>query len=663
MSIWQRILDSLTPTASDWQAADLLLQDYQVFRTVRRTPRDMLHLSNGAIAAFYARLAEAESPVRDSADSGWMAAADFCFINVRATGLGDGMGTFIQAAKLLPAIRAGAIHLGPFTDYDFHTIYAVRTVETISRRVVDPVLVEGGIGAEAQLRAFVQAAHLLGKAVGFDLEPHVAQYAITVILHPEMFRWLKLSPDRDGLDGGLSNVEMLSEPQQARISREVRALVERELQARGLNSLETTEGDPVATMRAKEQTYFDLIGHLIAGGYWPIPCQHWACDGVPAFAGYNHEHGYARFSYLDRCGVDQSGSAFHILTPFKFYTGLLPNQPPDPANPPQLDERTLDYFTGIFLKWRDEFDFDFVRYDSVDHIMDSLVSGSIPAADRPTPAVLRACVERSRSGGKAYIGNFAERMGNEARDYAAMGYDLMLGTDMLERIDRAWAEKTFSLYDLLWAINEERVATQTWARFSIPICVDTHDTGNPFLWGEPLVKIAGYDRMRLRHFVSRFASAGLARRPKYEVMGSQDLSYGLYNSNISDKNLTWVGNQAFNAHYHTLEDIYEAYRDQLNEGRIVRRAAEDRWAWWAISAPGKGLLVAVVSLETNTGSDLATLALDLGGLLPPDQEYQGRVYDFGSAHGQSFVLLEPYLTIEKLSYLSFRLFHIKSGAV
>lgn len=58
----------------------------------------------------------------------------FLFINVRATGTGQRRGNFLTTARLLPIIRANAIHLGPFTDYDHHVIYAVRSVQQLTTR-------------------------------------------------------------------------------------------------------------------------------------------------------------------------------------------------------------------------------------------------------------------------------------------------------------------------------------------------------------------------------------------------------------------------------------------------------------------------------------------------------------------------------------------------
>lgn len=647
MSLWQTLARLHPPDAAERVQAEDLLKEFHAAAGIPRTCRAMLSYSDGTLIEFYRQLSETRStgsPVKDHADSGWMADADFCFVNVRAAGLQEEPGTLIQAAKLLPALHANAIHLGPFTDYDFHAIYAVRSVRSISPLIVDPNI---HLTAEDQLRALVEAAHLLGKAVGFDLEPHMAQFAMPVLQQPELFRWIKLAPDRNALENGLSTGEMLDEGQQQRITAEIRGLVAGVLQAAGLADLEVAPDDEVERRALKQRTYFNLIGVLIERGYWTIPSQSWAGAGVPAFDGYNHAHHFARFAYRGPHGEDLSASAFHILTPIKFTTGLRTNQVADTAP----YEPGIQYFCDIFRHWRDEFDFDFVRYDSADHIFDSIVAGGEdrPASDRPTPAVLRRCVEASRAG-RPSIGNFAERMGLELDDYAALGFDLILGVDMLRRIDRAAIESMFRLHDQLWALNADRRR-----RFAVPFCVDTHDTGNPVFWKEPLVKAVGAESMRLRHFVARFGSCGLARRPKYEVMGSQDLSYGLYASNIADQNLVWVGDEAYNRRYHRLEEVYEHYRSLLAQGVLEQTYVDDDLAWWIISGEDRRL-IAVIALEPVQPDRV----LEVGVALPgTSSAWRVREPSFTADHIDDFSLTGTRLQVAVSTQRPFRLFEVQ----
>jgi len=621
------------PTPGEEQAGISLLNEYLSRGYVHRTVTEMLRLPHGTITYFYRRLADVrqlESPVRQFPNSAWMVDADFCFVNIRATGLNDQLGNFIQASKMLPAIRANAIHVGPFTDYDFNNIYAVRSVKTISPHVMDPKL---PLSAKYQLQAFVQAAHLLGKAVGFDLEPHTAQFSIPVITCPELFRWFKLSTDKTSLADGLTENEMLSIDYQDRIAGEIRDIVSVILKQESIDNLETERDDSLESITHKRQVLLGLIGMLIERGYWPIPSQSWAGNGVPAFGGYNFDGNYALFDYRGRNGEDQSASAFHILTPYKFYTGILVNCASDE---PLLYQPALDYFCNIFLYWRDNFGFDFARYDSVNHIFDSAVNMAQPLSDRPTPLILKTCVENTKAPDSPYIGNFAERMGNEIEDYASLGFDVILGDDMLQEVDATLLEKSFQLYDRLKALNQARKQPA-----SIAFCVDTHDTGDPAFWGEPLVKVAGAIQMGMRHFLSRFISVGDGRRPKYEVMGSQDLSYGLYNANVSTDNLVWVGNVEYNHHYHFLENVYEDYRPLLTQGEITHRHIDSSYAWWLISSDRYWLVPIIAFMKTEP------LGIDLPVI--PGGKYTLTEYDFNQTTESAYILSAPRIEIPALN--------------
>jgi hypothetical protein len=140
------------------------------------------------------------------------------------------------------------------------------------------------------------------------------------------------------------------------------------------------------------------------------------------------------------------------------------------------------------------------------------------------------------------------------------------------------------------------------------------------LWGQPLLKILGSRGALARQFIARFLGCGPARRPKYEVMGLQDMSHGLYEANVSEVNLTWVGDEAHCRAYHWLEDVYRLYREFLACGALVHRAVADSHAWWAIEHAATWL-VGVVCWDTTTFDlDLAEVA--------PGAEGSVVAYDF-----------------------------------
>lgn len=655
--LWSRIEAALAPSEADKRVGEALFEDYQGRGYLHKTCREMVGMADGAIAGFYRQLETlktAQSPVQNRADAGWMVEADFCFINVRATGVDKKTGTFLQAAKLLPILRANAIHLAPFTLCDFGIVYAVSSVRTISRKLLDAGLVEKGFSAEDQLRALVQAAHLLDKTVGFDIEPHVAQFAIPVLMEPECFRWIKLSEqNKQQLDYGLSNDEMMRQEVQGRIAAAVREMVQTALRDAGLDDLEIVEGDGEEKIRFKTSVFHGLIKRLIAQGYWTVLSHSWAGVGVPGFRGY-HARNYPEFLYLDKDGKDRGDNIYGVLTPFSFYHDLPVNRLPDARL--EVNEVGMKHFCSIFDYWRDEFGFDFVRYDSVDHIFDSVVQhdGNWPASDRPTPEVLRRCIATSKSAEKPYIGNMAERMGNEIWEYAGVGYDVMLGTDMFGRVNRAQLEKSFWIHEQLVQVNATRETP-----FAVVYAIDTHDTGNPHLWGEALLKVVGSKGVQVRHFLSRFLSCGTGRRPKYEVMGVQDMSYGLYEANIGEKNLVWVGDEGHNQMYHRIEDIYAKFAGFLREARLVHRVVTEDWAWWVMQN-GNHWLVPLVALERDGYVDgILPMEIDVLAWVGREDLIVKR-YDFRQNDGEVVEMRDGCIAVAGMPRLGFLLFDVEA---
>ena len=191
--------------------------------------------------------------------------------------------------------------------------------------------------------------------------------------------------------------------------------------------------------------------------------------------------------------------------------------------------------------------------------------------------MLAEFIRRSKLPGKPFIAHLAERLGNEAEDYSAIGYDLLLGSDMMETVGQAHLDKSFRLQGQLEDLNARRKSP-----FAVAYAVDTHDTGNPFFWGQSLTEKLGAEGMKVRLFLSRFLGWGRGKRPKYEVMGLADLSNGLFPANVTEKNMVWVGDIAFNAWYHRLEDLYAELKPALERGTVVETFAGRTYSWWMV---------------------------------------------------------------------------------
>jgi len=576
-------------------------QQYRTRGYIDKTPKAILKEDPCLFYCFYYELGAgllgdtgAPSPVSGNTDSSWMNSSDFCFLNIRSTSpKKDKTGSITDAMKLLPVIRANSIHLAPFFDCTMDNLYAVDSLRIITDDIVDLELEEAGIDPEAQLRLLIDAIHILGKTVGFDLEPHTSQFSRVVMENPHHFRWLHLNKSRTELAGGVTHEEMFSPEAQKAIVEEVKALIAKVLRKAGLTEVEDTSKG----VKAIREAHHKALDLLIKEGYWTLPSHTWNGVGLPEFKDYNKDGNYPDFNYLDEEGEDQHDESFGMLTPFAIYTNLPFNKVPTLDNPPLYRDETVDFLTGIFPGILKRFNFDFLRIDYVDHVFDSTVDESwdIPVSDRMSPKVLKAVIDKAREV-KPYLGAMAERMGQDIEDYRRVGFDLVLGQDILTTMHRSYLTYSMEIQEKL------RKMSEGWSTpASVLFALDTHDSGHPLFWTKPESQVEGPQGMMLRHFLSRFLYPGKLRRPKYEVMGNQDLSYGLYEANNKPISLTWTGDRDFNKWYHAIENVYAELRPVIESSVYGPIHLDSEFGFWFLDCceGKKSRLVCAALLEVE----------------------------------------------------------------
>lgn len=568
-------------------------------------PRAALELDDATVAALYAALADARldqasitSPQASKTDSSWMVQSDFCFVNVRACGLDrDRPGSFIDALRLLLALPATAIHLAPFFECVFGNVYAINSLTHINPDCVRQDWQAEGLDALSQLRLFVDAAHLLGKSVGFDLEPHTAQFSRVVLDTPEYFRWLALAATRDKLRDGLSQDEMLEPAVQEAIVAEVREIASRHCLAAGIKFLE----DPANDTRTSREVQDGIVRELIGRGLWTIPSHTWGGVGLPGFIGYNHEGEYPLFEYLDAEGNDQSAHAFGMLTPFALSRGLCVNTAPDEAKPSIPWQPGLDALAGVFPRILKLASFDFIRLDYVDHVFDSVLPGTdaLPVSDRLTPAGIRHIITTARKLAPQ-TGIMAERMGYDLDRYAHVGCDLILGADILRAIDLEFLLDLIRFQGEIATLNQ-----QGRTPVSIQYAIDTHDTGHPQIQAIPAK--AGREAVLLRMLLARLSSAGKGRRPMYEVMGNQDMTFGLYEANNRPISLEWRNDGEFFHSQEAVRRFLKAVEPILAVSCIRETQLGPAWLMWCIDRLDgvRQRLVCLCRPETGTRDEEA----------------------------------------------------------
>ena len=619
-ALWPEIEKVLAPGSGDRAAAEDILADIEAGTALARTQSSLLRMPDSVAASLFSALerrvvegrAQLAEPRQRSGDPSWMTRSDFCYLSVRACAHEGVAGSFIQAAKLLPAITADAIHLAPFHPIHFDVVYAPESPSVVDPALADPILMAAGIGPENQLRAFIRACRLLGKAVGYDLLPHAAQFSRVALERPGLFRWIRLDDNRTGL------LEADPGRPYGRREREEAADIVAGICASakddyGISSLKRAEDDDMTTTAAKDKAYFTAIRMCMENGLWQVPCHAWNGAGAPAFSGYDHGSDYPVFAYRNDRGEDISAEAYGVSSPYAFYDELLPNSIAEPDSMPTLNNDAIDYFSSIFSVWSARYGFDFVRMDAIDRLLWSSLDtdGSLPVSDGLTPLVVRRVLETARQD-RSGTGALASRYGTEVEEFAQEGFDVLIGSDMMRRIDAPLLREALSLYEKL----EERNANPALRRATVCFAVDAHETSSPRQWGTALANIMGPVRMGLRHAVARFLSVGGGRRPLYEVMGFQDLSTGLYESSLASKGLQWNDNAAFAAAYATTEGLYRRLRPFLDTGAITAHYVCETYAWWIIvpagrSGPPHRVVVVALSLETGEGMDPGRIDIPL----------------------------------------------------
>lgn len=571
-----------------------LFEDFLQNGYIRQTPSEMLSIPMYAFAYFlklmYEKKGNVSSPVANEKDGNWLSEKSIAFVNVRATGSKDQThGDFITSTRVIPTLRVDGIHLSPFFDHAFNILYAIDCLWVISDDFINKFY-SSLIPAKEQIKFFIDTAHLLGKVVGFDLEYHTSQFSRIALEYPEFYRWIKLQRYEDGtvrLADNLTQREQLSKEYQSKIHSEVREVVKSVLKKNNLKSF--GKGNVLSIRTA----HLEAIQMLIEKGLWTIPTHTWNGVGLPEFSHYVEDRKYPEFRYINAKGEDHRGHAFGLLSPFKFYDNLPINSIPTPENIPQLDRKVLNFFAKIPINIIRRYGFDFIRWDYTDHVFDSILNGdyNIPISDRITPYIIKYVIRKVRKK-YPYIGMFFERMGDDFVNYYKVGADLILGGDIWYDMSKDYIKQVLKLSIKLHKFNTKRER-----KINVCYAVDTHDTENPVINRNPLVR-GGDKELLLRFFLSRFASAGKGHRPKYECIGTNEGTIGLFKANIAPITLEWKNNKYVNETYHNIEDTYEEFKKIITSGEIKLIRSKRNIVFWKITSNEKSFYC-IVNLSSR----------------------------------------------------------------
>jgi hypothetical protein len=236
-------------------------------------------------------------------------------------------------------------------------------------------------------------------------------------------------------------------------------------------------------------------------------------------------------------GADQSSHAIGIHASLKYHTNLVANRAPyfeDASWSAGSWEPTIEYLSNLFPAMHHTYGFDFLRIDYVDHIFNNTIieqDREIVLGEQLSPSQLKRIADTARSCFPA-CGMLADHVGNDIERYRQAGFTAILGREVQYPLNQQHVSDMFSFNDQL---QHFQGADPDFGTVVFPI--DTHDMGHPALLGRDLPEREGRATISLRHLFARFATAWRGQRPKYETLGNQDLSVGIYRVNNRPESL------------------------------------------------------------------------------------------------------------------------------
>lgn len=193
-NVWKRLSRLFPADEAEASLAAEWFREYESAGALERPVAEVLKAPLAVTADFFRRVSlmhSAESPILRRRDTRWMSEYDYTLINIRAAGLADRPGNFLSAALFLASLRTRGIIVAPVTKGPVEDLRFLESHAVFREELADSVAFAAGVGAEMQMAAFCEAAHLLGLALGYELDYRVDAYAAVVVNRPELFLWMK----------------------------------------------------------------------------------------------------------------------------------------------------------------------------------------------------------------------------------------------------------------------------------------------------------------------------------------------------------------------------------------------------------------------------------------------------------------------------------------
>ena len=540
--------------------------------------------------------------IEKATDSNWMMERDYCFINLRA--LGNEVaetGNIINAIKILPILRVTGIHLAPFFECSEGIIYCQKSFHRINHEIVNKLYLDNGVMPVEQMKFFIDCCHLLDMAVGFDITPHTSYDSALRLENPSLFRWVKLSKNKENLYSDMNIDDQYTNDFQKKCQNEIHAIVEKHKKDKSIDNLDAEEllyGEVDATI--------DEINRcILEEGFYTVPPHTWNVFAVLGFKKFACNSQMPIWEYRDKYGQNQGEHAIWLHANYYIHLEMKANKIPCIENNSIKNENFFDFFKKYLRDIIANYLFDYIRIDYVDHIFDNILNEGekeIPLTEMLTPNEILEIINYLRDTWPG-LGMQADHLGKDVTMYAKAGFNLITNSDVSLEYNSVNLRKIFG--NLINAKQECKSCRMLWA-------IDTHDMAHPLFLGKELALREGKMGIVVRFFLSRFANIGRERQPKYEVIGNQDLSFGIHRANNRPESLSWKSNQEVLEIYHEIETQYLLMREDLNESKLVQFTVTNNVASFLVCHPSllKGWIGVVPVPIVGNNKEIETITLD-----------------------------------------------------
>ncbi len=375
----------------------------------------------------------------------------------------------LPSGNLDKGVLSTTVYLVPFHPRDFGNAYLTAGSEEISKNLADKEIKELGIEPKAQIKLFISLAQLCGHPVIYDVFPQTGRYSKTVMLHPEIVRWvdvkflteeiskslnfvaIKLSTEYDEDDVTIvrniykttlksGSVDLTPEfkpiynrfrdeleekkkelcnymtkkEEQKKLQKRVRAIVEK-VQGIKFNKIKKEKD---ITKRG------EIINALIEEGLWTLPDGAWCSSGIPIFEKMSECGSYPIFRHYNAQGHDVSKFAdSDCQAPYYFV--YLENG--------KYNLPVINFYLDYLQNLQEEYHFDGFRMTHSDFVVDEMSEKDLrPISYRAPRFLLKKANEILKSRVPHFASMAEYRLwGSYFKEYHQdMGFDLLWGNDV-----------------------------------------------------------------------------------------------------------------------------------------------------------------------------------------------------------------------------------------